>query len=107
MERFSCANQRRGTEREMERDLPSGGLHDEQLAVLIGALVIPLLLSRGLPLHVIVAARADVDDSAAVAIPAVPVAVRPVRTTDDNVPENRLYVRVRFVFVLFVQRVKK
>ena len=100
MERFSCANQRRGTEREMERDLPSGGLHDEQLAVLIGALVIPLLHSRGLPLHVIVAARADNDDSAAVALPAVHgVALRPVGATDDNVPEKRLYVRVRFVFV--------
>ena len=92
----------------MERDLPSGGLHDEQLAVLIGALVIPLRLSRGLPLHTVrVAARVDIDDSAAVALPSVPVvAVRPVRTTDDNVPEKRLYVRVRFVFVFFVQRVK-
>ena len=100
MERFSCANQRRGTEREMERDLPSGGLHDEQLAVLIGALFIPVRLSRGLPLHPIVAARVDLDDSAAVALPAVPVvALRPVGAADNNVPEKRLYVRVRFVFV--------
>ena len=81
-------------------DLSSGGLHDEKLAAVRGALVVPLHLSGGLPLHLIgvipESAVFDVHDSAAFVSPAVLVPGKQVRVwaTDDSVPEHGLWKNV-------------